>query len=1434
EYAVYYRVWQDDHTAAQTLKTDALSIDQIGPGEWTQTGYIIESDDGATTDANSAQAVQNTSITAKKGERLNVRFHLDNAGSSKTDGDTPFAIFYDRSDGYWTKASTIPAKADPTSSEDCEGFDDTGGSATFFCERIIDGNSTTDYIDHSSFAIDPEGRPWLLSTSIWESTNTLGNNLIVAQFVGSGGNCDGFVDTGGSDAWNCEIVLDGDNSQDYQYHSSLAFDGSGTPWLLTTNYNESVNTQGNNLIVAKYVGSGGDCDGFDDTGGSDAWDCERVLDGDNSFDFINHSSLAFDGSGTPWLLTTNYNENVGSTQGNNLIVAKYVGSGGDCDGFDDTGGSDAWDCERVLDGDHVDDFYYYSSLAFDRSGTPWLATTNSNEFDGGVYGSNLVVAKYVGSSGDCDGWDDTGGSDAWDCEMVLDGDNGADFQQSASLAFDPSGDPWLTSYNYAENLNTQGNNLIVAKYVGSGGDCDGFDDTGGSDAWDCERVLDGDSNDDYRKQSSLAFDSSGIPWLLTTNYNESIGSTQGSNLIVAKYVGSGGDCDGFDDTGGSDAWDCERVLDGDSLGDYNYHSSLTFDHQGNPWIATTNYNESVNTTGSNLLVVRINRGGELTTTPSLAAASGDSLSESHADIDGPLPDATDRDDADCVTGGASWNNGMHFTAEEGSGLVVQAGATTTQCTEVSFTIDTSQALEGETYRLVLATKDNWRSDKGAWRGPASITQYATITIEADTDIRYSKDNLWGSGTDCNSFDQSGGSADWGCLSITDGDSASDAGYLSLAYDHNGIPWIAFADYETAAGGQGGASDGKGLSVAKYVGSGGNCDGFDDTGGSDAWECTRVTDGDNTFDAQYNSLAFDHNNTPWVAFGDVESLDGDLVVAKYVGSGGNCDGFDDTGGSDAWECTRVTDGDNSGDAEGINLAFDHAGNPIITYSDVETVAGGQGGAVNGRQVVVATYVGSGGNCDGRDEAGGSDAWECTQITDGDHNDDAEYIALAIEESGSPIIAFRDYETAAGGQGGASDGNGLSVARYVGSGGSCDGFDDTGGSDAWECTRVFDGDNATFDAEHLDIAVGQNDDIWVSMRDYETAAGGQGGSSDGSNLVALNHVGTGGNCDGFDDTGGSDAWECTRVTDGDSSSDIGSSTSIEIDSLGRPVIVSRDSESSQGNLFIARYENTAGQNCDGFDDTGGSDLWSCTQITDGDSSSDASSVSLKTSLSGQLWVSFNDIETNGNLAIAALHLPDVPLGSDYRGRLIPSGDLRYRIDDGRSPRSDDPGDCGATADSQGYCGVFDNQGNYDSITTTGNERPIYAGAVQFDINTQLPTFYWEGRSSLAPITGGIYLQVYRFGSTDAWETVASDTATADCNTADCALSGQPTGTTSEYFEADGTEYWIYFRVYQVSNGSSITFKVDKFAAQETTQRLRGGRVFENSVQKPLRTD
>ena len=171
----------------------------------------------------------------------------------------------------------------------------------------------------------------------------------------------------------------------------------------------------------------------------------------------------------------------------------------------------------------------------------------------------------------------------------------------------------------------------------------------------------------------------------------------------------------------------------------------------------------------------------------------------------------------------------------------------------------------------------------------------------------------------------------------------------------------------------------------------------------------------------------------------------------------------------------------------------------------------------------------------------------------------------------------------------------------------------------------------------------------------------------------------------------------------------------------------------------------------------------------------------------------------------------------------------------------GQCGsAVSDYEGLCALFQNNGDYDTVVAQANQSPYYTFAVRMDNTNELPVGQWFGRSSLAPSTAGtsgdIVLQVYRYGSTNAWETVASDTATADCSTpasGNCSLSGMPSGTPSEYFFNDGAGgQWVYFRLYQEpSTSTSVTFRTDQFKATKNANRLRGGQFFEDGVRRPL---
>jgi hypothetical protein len=879
-------------------------------------------------------------------------------------------------------------------------------STNFDC-TTVDGSGIVAG-QYTSTAIDPSGNPWV---SYLDSSN---GDLKVARYMGSGGS--GCAST----AWSCSAV---DTTGSVGQYTSMGFDAGGTGWISFVD-----NTNGA-IKVAKFVGSGG-------TGcATAAWACTSVYSTASGVDW---TSIAFDSSGNPWV---SFRE---AALVRDLKVARYVGSGG-------TGcASVAWTCTTV---DSTNEVGEYTSIAFDPAGDAWISY-----YDG--TNSDLRVARYVGSGG-------TGcASTAWTCTAV---DTSATYGLWTSIAFDPTGAPWISYYDSGNS------DLRIARYLGSGG-------TGcASAAWTCTTA--DTAGGEY---TSIAFDPSGSAWV---SFRDAAGG-----LRRARYVGSGG-------TGcSSTAWTC-AIVDSDS--DAGYYTSLAFGPGGEAWIGYYN-NSAQDLRVANLAF----RGGEIVTSAGAAGKAGDPLNESHADMTS-VSDASNRDDADCVTGGASWNNGKWFDSEEGSGVNLPAGNVTPQCTEVAFTIDTSQAVAGRTYRLLLSTNDGWRQDKGRWRGPVAVSSgaYPSLTIESSTTMRASKDSQLKM-ANC-------AAAGWGCSAI---DTTGDVGrWTSLAFDRSGNPWISYRD-----------NTNNDLLVAQYVVSGG-------TGCfSTAWKCTPVDTGGSV--GNYTWIAFDHNDIPWVSYLDVTN--NDLKVATFVGSGGSgC-------ASTAWTCTKVETTNAVGNYS--HIAFDASGNPWISYYDSTNL-----------DLRVAQYVGSGGiGC-------ASTAWTCMAVeTTGDVG---HYAMIAFDATGSPWVSYYDNTlkdlrvaryVGSGGTGCASaawtcttvetagdighyamiafDVSGigwisyldntnfdLKIARYVGSGGTgC-------ASTAWTCSAV---DSAGDVGYYSSIEFDSAGNPWISYI-YNTT----------TDLKVARYVGSAG-------TGcASAAWTCAAV---DTANAVGYFTTIAFDAAGNP--------------------------------------------------------------------------------------------------------------------------------------------------------------------------------------------------------------------------------------------------------------------------------------------
>jgi hypothetical protein len=1061
---------------------------------------------------------------------------------------------------------------------------------------------------------------------------------------------------------------------------------------------------GGDLWVADYVGTGG----TGCTGANAAWNCKEILDvGD-----YGSTDIVLDSTGKAWMVA------IDATNGD-LVAAQYVSTGG-------TGckaGVGDWTCQTIDNDVGLTSAGSSTEIIADNTDAISVAYSDDPTDD-------VRYATYVGTGGSgCT-------SGAWTCVAIASNTTNNFTYFGSHVA--PNNSVWLTVHD------SQAGTLLSLRNVGSGGDCDTTH--AGSDAWECE-VID-DVGTTTGQASSIAFDPNGTAWVAYHDLDS-------SSVNYARYVGSGGSgCT----TG---VWDgCNPIQD--TANDNGEFTSLLFDNYGKPWVFYTTE------TDGDLSVATISNTAEMFVSSSAqSSTSGTSLTESHADMTS-VTDSANRDDADCLTGGATWNNGR-FMANSNARLTLPIGNVTPQCTEVTFTLDTSQAVPGTTYRFALAYQDGYRYDESVWRSTISTAQYPTVTVQADTDIRYSK----GSNPilpDCT------GSTEWGCEVILKNGTGVGR-FSSITFDDKNVAWVALRD----------ATAVNSFMVAQFVGSGGDCDTLL-TSGSDKWECTVVFDNGTNEIGMTSASTNPVTGEPWFSFsvGLEGGGAGAAYIAEFVGSGGTgC-----TGGSTAFTCTKVMGDPGSATfGEHVELEFTNNGQPYLHIH-----------RSSGRDTWFANYVGSGGNCD--TYSGGSDAWQCAEINNTDQG--GQFADMIIDLDGVPWIASWDGVSSK-----------LHVMKYVGDGGSCSNI-------AWTCWDV-DGVVGSVGAQNVGITVDNNNKIWVSYNETTTV-----GSED---LMVAEYVGSGGSgCD-------SSAWTCTVVSNPTGGElEHGAQSSIVVDSQGKPWVFYTVAgvPTYFNELRHARYVGSGGTGCTSSAWTGCTTIYQKNGI--------GRDLEAAIDMNGVPWLVSRD-ETSDDLRVAKLHLPLTrPSGSNINAmtnnHAADSGDLMYRISDGRSARTNVPGICGsALASLMGYCGVFDNDGSYDSIVTDNNETAMYYGSVQFTTNSQSPKIFWEGRSDVAPNTAGsagdIVLEVYRFGTTNGWESLASDTASSNCNTGDCTLSGTPSGTPTDYFETDGSEYWVYFRVYQRAHTTSINFKVDKMSATTTSQRLRGNRVFEGGISKPFET-
>lgn len=1094
---------------------------------------------------------------------------------------------------------------------------------------------------------------------------------------------------------------------------------------------------------------------------------------DSSATITDNTSTAIDSKGHPWI---SYYDSTNK----HLKVATYVGgSNGNCT-------NNAWNCLTIGNSAGAGDGRY-SSIAIDPQDHVWVAYYDAN-------GSQVMIAENIAGSG-C-------ASSAWTCTAVKSSVtmNSSLIGDNIALAISPSGYPAIAFRNHSAS-----DGLYFVQSVASGGDCTPGTWTG------CASAIDAGVSDTL----TLAFAPDGTPWI----------AVQDVKLEVLRRVGNsaGTGCN-------SSQWTCTTI----ETTNNSQYPSIAFAPDGNPWISYYYVNGT-----SSLRVAKYLAGATTGTGCSVNTWTCTTVDAASTDEGQDTSMAFDPSGAAWVAYFDGVNYDLRLARYVGSGGsgCGAGGSTAWKCAS----IDTSNIV-GENPSLAFAADGTaWISELQATNGRlrvATLNHGGEITLSPSKAGNTNGVPLTTTHVDMTSVSDSAHKADSACqntatynfgrwfqsdegnnITLPDGTSTAQCTEAAWTIDTSQAPQSA-TTYRFVVATKNSSIPGRQTwvgpnSVTNYpsmttassttqrfskdaLPDGANCT---DT----SWTCTSLDPSSNN--GRYSATAIDPQGNPWIAYYDSSHLS--LRVAQYVGSGG-------TGcATSAWTCGYMDYGYVDA-GKYISLAFDNAGNPWMSYYDG-----------NNRALRVAKYVGNnaGTGCLSLN-------WTCTTVVGAAGNERGSYTSLAFDQSGTPWISMFDYYVGNGrlevahyvGSGGSGcalsswtctfiDGNGssqdigydtslaisptgtpwisyydntnndLKVARFVGNGG-------TGcltGVTTWTCTSI---DTTNDVGRYTSIAFDANGNPWIS---YYYVTGGDlrvaqflGGATTGSGCAV-------------------NTWTCTNV---DTTNNVGWFTSIAFDASGSAWVSYGDS--TNGAERIARYLGgaTSGTGCN-------VNTWSCTAMrtgigvdTTGGTTSESSSLTFDRS--GRPWVSFFD-NTAGYIYTATMHVP--PTQGSYKnlypfnGRNARTGDGRYRLDAGLSPR---PSTCSATANYRGMCGVATNDSDYDAVAAQANEAPIFDFAERSNANTSFPSYTWIGQSSVAASASNVKIEVYNL-TTKSWVTLATNSTTG-ANTDFTLVGTASSGSASDYWEYDSTlsKYWTYYRVYQASSGSTETLKTNSFTA------------------------
>lgn len=1103
---------------------------------------------------------------------------------------------------------------------------------------------------------------------------------------------------------------------------------------------------------------------------------------DAAYQLNGQSSIAVDSNGNPWIAYQ------GTT--NQLNVAHYVATGGNC------GTNNAWQCTSLdgPSGGSTDTVAKWVTIGISGGTDVWVAYYD-------IGGLGLSVAHYVGSGG-------TGCMvSSWTCGMM---DWSADMgNQGVGLAFDSSGKPMISYWNKTAK------DLYIAQYVGTGGtgcDASGAWSTVWSAAFTCTDL---DATNNVGQQSAIAVDSAGNAWI-------SYFDVTNSRLRVARYVGAGG-------TGcktGVTTWTCEAV---DSSGGF---TSIAFDPQGRAWVSYWD-------TANDKLRAAYYTGGSgsgcvSSTNWSCQTVDNEAGTGKYTSI------AFDPSGAAWITYQDYWDEQLKLARQVPSGGTGCTSGTTWTCTYV----DASTSSQVGAFGSLAFGPDGepWISYADTANADLRVAQLnrggeIVPTLGSGANLTSVSPSLAVSHSDMSTVSDSANKTDADCLAAsttfntgkwTDNENITGLTGLpngsvtkqctEVAYMISTAQAQVGTTYRFVIAVDDGIAPGRQLwrgpiSVAQYptlstvtttarIGKDGLTTGSQ-TCTDSSFVCVTIANSSDYGTA--SSLAFDGHGAAWLAFTDEGNQQ--IMWGKRVGTGGSgCAATMTT-----WSCGVLDSGTNH-DYSGnllspVSIQVDSGGYPWVTYYDI--------GATY-LDLRVAHYVGTGGTgC-----AAGNTAWTC--VTVDSTGDVGMYPSLQLDFENRPWVSYYDNTNKA-----------LKVAHYVGTGG-------TGCAlTTWTCTTV----NSTNDSgSYSSMAMDSTGAPWIAFRmntgtklmvAHFVGSGGSGCSSNGWTCDSVDtngnsglytaitfdgtgkafvayqdvtaktqkiakYVGTGGGSAAGCGASSSTAWSCQMINN--SSTEVGRFTAMATDSLGNPWLAYKDHTNNR--RLYARYVGTGGTGC-----TAGVTDWTCSTLASettyggwGDIAFDAS---------GLPWISTYMISTGDIIVTKMIMAPNPPAQVTTPAPQVPGGhnarrgDSKFLLDSGASPR----GSCAARSGFRGYCGVQTDDTDYDSYTAGTYERPTYTLALPGGANTSYPSVKWLGQTDFS---NTFTLQVYRFGSTNAWVTLTTQSSPT-INT-QYSLIGKPsTGATSDYWKSDGTKYWAYYRMYQ--NGStgtpaSFTLKTNYF--------------------------